>query len=63
MTLGEHYRQLKTDLDMAEALYDRWDTGEIIEYIERDYAQISIDVLEKLLDAHPEIWEIINSLE
>lgn len=63
MTLGEHYRQLKTDLDMAEALYDRWDTGEIIEYIERDYAYISIDVLEKLLDTHPEIWEIINSLE
>lgn len=63
MTLGERYRQLKTDLDMAEALYDRWDTGEIIEYIERDYAYISIDVLEKLLDTHPEIWEIINSLE
>lgn len=63
MTLGEHYRQLKTDLDMAEALYDRWDTGEIIEYIERDYAQISIDVLEKLLDAHPELWEMVNSLE
>lgn len=63
MTLGERYRQLKTDLDMAEALYDRWDTGEIIEYIERDYAYISIDVLEKLLDVQPEIWEIINSLE
>ena len=63
MTLGERYKQLKIDLDMAEALYDRWDTGEIIEYIERDYAQISIDVLEKLLDTHPEIWEIINSLE
>ena len=52
MTLGERYRQLKTDLDMAEALYDRWDTGEIIEYIERDYAQISVHVLETLLDAH-----------
>ena len=63
MTLGERYKQLKTDLDMAEALYDRWDTGEIIEYIERDYAYTSIDVLEKLLDTHPEIWEIINSLE
>ena len=63
MTLGERYKQLKTDLDMAEALYDRWDTGEIIEYIGRDYAQLSVTVLEKLLDAHPEIWEIINSLE
>ena len=63
MTLGERYKQLKTDLDMAEALYDRWDTGEIIEYIERDYAQLSVTVLEKLLDTHPEIWEIINSLE
>lgn len=63
MTLGERYKQLKTDLEMAEALYDRWDTGEIIEYIERDYAQLSVTVLEKLLDTHPEIWEIINSLE
>ena len=63
MTLGERYKQLKTDLEMAEALYDRWDTGEIIGYIERDYAQISVKVLEKLLDVHPEIWEIINSLE
>ena len=53
MTLGERYKQLKTDLEMAEALYDRWDTGEIIEYIERDYAQISVHVLEKLLDTHP----------
>ena len=63
MTLGERYKQLKTDMDMAEALYNRWDIGEAIEYIERDYAYISIDVLEKLLDTHPEIWEIINSLE
>ena len=63
MTLGERYKQLKTDLDMAEALYDRWDTGAIIEDIERDYAQISVHVLETLLAAHPEIWEIINSLE
>ena len=63
MTLGERYKQLKIDSEMAEALYDRWDTGEIIEYIERDYAQISVHVLEKLLDTHPEIWEIINSLE
>ena len=63
MTLGERYKQLKTDMDMAEALYNRWDIGETIEYIERDYAHISIDVLEKLLDTHPEIWEIINRLE
>ena len=63
MTLGERYKQLKTDLDMAEALYNRWDIGETMEYIERDYAQISVHVLEKLLEAHPEIWEIINSLE
>ena len=63
MTLGERYKQLKTDLEMAEALYDRWDTGEIVDYIERDYAQVSVHVLEKLLDTHPEIWEIINSLE
>ena len=63
MTLGERYKQLKTDMDMAETLYDRWDIGETMEYIERDYAQISVHVLEALLDAHPEIWEIINSLE
>ena len=63
MTLGERYKQLKTDMDMAEALYNRWDIGEAIEYIERDYAQLSVTVLEKLLDVHPEIWEIINSLE
>ena len=63
MTLGERYKQLKTDMDMAETLYNRWDIGETMEYIERDYAQISVHVLEKLLDAHPEIWEIINSLE
>ena len=63
MTLGERYKQLKTDMDMAEALYNRWDVGETIEYIERDYAQLSVHVLEKLLEAHPEIWEIINSLE
>ena len=63
MTLGERYKQLKIDLEMAEALYDRWDTGEIIEYIERDYARLSVTVLETQLEAHPEIWEIINSLE
>ena len=63
MTLGERYKQLKTDMDMAEALYNRWDIGETMEYIERDYAQLSVHVLESLLEAHPEIWEIINSLE
>ena len=63
MTLGERYKQLKTDMDMAEALYNRWDIGETMEYIERDYAQLSVTVLETLLEAHPEIWEIINSLE
>ena len=63
MTLGERYKQLKTDIEMAEALYSRWDIGEALEYIERDYAQLSVTVLEKLLDTHPEIWEIINSLE
>ena len=63
MTLGERYKQLKTDMDMAEALYNRWDVGEAIEYIERDYAQLSVHVLETLLETHPEIWEIINSLE
>lgn len=63
MTLGERYKQLKTDMDMAEALYNRWDIGETMEYIERDYAQISVHVLEKLLDVHPEIWEMVNNLE
>ena len=63
MTLGERYKQLKTDMDMAETLYNRWDIGETMEYIERDYAQISVHVLEALLETHPEIWEIINSLE
>ena len=63
MTLGERYKQLKTDLEMAEALYDRWDTGEIVEYIMRDYGEASIKVLEALLDTHPELWEMVNSLE
>ena len=63
MTLGERYKQLKTDMDMAETLYNRWDIGEALEYIERDYAQLSVTVLETLLETHPEIWEIINSLE
>lgn len=63
MTLGEQYVQLKFDLEMAEALYDRWDTGNLVEYIKRDYAEASINVLEALLDAHPELWEMVNSLE
>lgn len=48
---------------MAEALYDRWDTGEIAEYIRRDYSETSVEVLEALLDAHPKLWEMVNSLE
>lgn len=63
MTLGERYKQLRTDLEMAEALYDRWDTGEIAEYIRRDYSEASVEVLEALLDAHPKLWEMVNSLE
>ena len=63
MKLGERYKQLKNDIEMAEALYNRWDIGEALEYIERDHAQLSVHVLETLLETHPEIWEIINSLE
>ena len=63
MTLGERYKQLKTDMDMAETLYNRWDIGETMEYIERDQAQISVHVLEALLETHPELWEMVNSLE
>lgn len=63
MTLGERYKQLKKDLDMAETLYDRWDTGDLTEYIRRDYEDTSVNVLETLLDAHPELWEMVNSLE
>lgn len=63
MTLGERYKQLKTDLEMAEALYDRWDTGDLVEYIRRDYAEASINVLEALLEAHPDLWEMVDSLE
>lgn len=59
MKLGERYKQLRTDLEMAEALYDRWDTGEIAEYIRRDYSETSVEVLEALLDPHPKLWEII----
>lgn len=63
MGLGKEYRQLKSDFEMAEALYDRWDTGNLVEYIKRDYAEASINVLKALLDAHPELWEMVDSLE
>lgn len=63
MTLGERYKQLKTDLEMAEALCDRWDTDEIAYCIRRDYSEVSVKVLEALLETHPELWEIINGLE
>lgn len=63
MKLGEHYKQLKIDLDMAKSLDERWYIGDAIDYIMRDYEETSVAVLEKLLEVHPEIWEIINSLE
>ena len=63
MKLGEYYNQLKTDLKMAELLDERWDIGDTLNYIEREYTETSVAVLEKLLETHPEIWEIINSLE
>lgn len=63
MGLGKEYRQLKSDFEMAEALYDRWDTGNLVEYIKRDYAEASINVLEALLEAHPDLWEMVDSLE
>ena len=59
MTLGEQYAQLKSDYVMARALYDRWDTGNLVEYIKQDYAEASINVLEE----HPDLWEMIDSLE
>lgn len=63
MALGKEYRQLKADFEMAESLYDRWDTGDLVEYIRRDYAEASINVLETLLEAHPDLWEMVDSLE
>lgn len=63
MTLGEHYSQLKTDLKMAELLEERWDIGDIINYIDREYTETAVAVLEKLLDVRPDLWEVINSLE
>lgn len=63
MALGREYRQLKTDFEMAESLYDRWDTSDLVEYIRRDYAEASINVLEALLEEHPDLWEMVDSLE
>ena len=48
---------------MARALYDRWDTGSLVEYIKQDYAEASINVLEALLEEHPDLWEMVDSLE
>lgn len=59
MGLGKEYRQLKADLEMAEALYDRWETGDLVNYIKRDYTEASVTVL----DAHPELWKMVDSLE
>lgn len=63
MALGKEYRQLKADFEMARALYDRWNTGDLVEYIKQDYAEASINVLEALLEAHPDLWEMVDSLE
>lgn len=63
MTLRERYEQLKTDLKMAVDLDDRWSTGDLVEYIRRDYEEASVEVLEGLLEAHPELWEMMDSLE
>ena len=63
MTLGEHYSQLKTDLRMAELLDERWDVGDMLNYIDREYTKTAVAVLEKLLEVRPDLWEVINSLE
>lgn len=63
MKLGEHYKQLRNDLEMAESLDERWDIGDTINYIRRDYEETSVVVLEELLEVHPEIWGVIDSLE
>lgn len=63
MKLGEHYSQLKTDLRMAELLDERWDVGDMLNYIDREYTETAVAVLEKLLEARPDLWEVINSLE
>ena len=63
MKLGEHYSQLKTDLRMAELLDERWDVGDILNYIDREYTETAVAVLEKLLEVRPDLWEVVNSLE
>lgn len=63
MKLGKEYRQLKADFEMAVSLYDRWNTGDLVEYIKRDYEETSVNVLEALLEAHPDLWEMVDSLE
>lgn len=63
MKLGEQYKQLKADLETAESLDERWDIGDTINYIRRDYEETSVVVLEELLGAYPEVWEMIDSLE
>ena len=63
MKLGEYYSQLKTDLRMAELLDERWDVGDILNYIDREYTETAVAVLEKLLEVRPDLWEVVNSLE
>lgn len=63
MTLGKLYRQIKNNYEMAKSLYRRWNLAETVDYIRQDYMEVSVEVLEALLDAHPELWEMVNSLE
>lgn len=63
MKLGEYYNQLKTDLRMAELLGEHWAMDNLINDINREYTEISVAVLEKLLEVRPDFWEVINSLE
>lgn len=63
MTLGERYSELKTDLRMAELLSERWNIGDTLSYVDREYTETAVAVLEKLLDVRPDLWTIINSLE
>lgn len=63
MTLGKLYRQIKNNYEMAKSLYNRWNLAETVDYIRQDYTEVSVEVLEALLDAHPELWEMVNSLE
>ncbi len=63
MKLGEHYSQLKTDLKMVELLDERWDVGDMLNYIVREYNETAVAVLEKLLEVRPDLWEVVISLE